>query len=318
MLDFSYTLSEELKKDLQDLDFLRKDIALAPLSARTKLRLRWEAKINRIYWALLDTDNPPSRKEIIKALTAPVKGRLKRPEQEVLNYKEVQDYIFQEWLATSRNVTPRTIINIHYIVYKNTGLGKITLSERNENSLRLLLDYLQSGQEHPIIQAGIAFVEILRIFPFSFGNDRIASLLSYLFLYKYGFDFRGFLVLEEYWHENQIELKRLLEEASSQKNLTSWLKFFTDGLVTQLEKAKKSVSSQYPQLDIPISYFDLNDRQKGILNLLDEPNSTISNKKVQKLFKVSQITASRDLAKLVSLGTIFSHGKGRSTSYTKV
>ncbi len=45
---------------------------------------------------------------------------------------------------------------------------------------------------------------------------------------------------------------------------------------------------------------------------------TITNKKVQKLFKVSQITASRDLAKLASVGLLFTHGKGRSVYYTKV
>ncbi len=65
------------------------------------------------------------------------------------------------------------------------------------------------------------------------------------------------------------------------------------------------------------SFFDLNERQKEIISLVDKPNSKISNKHVQKIFNVSQITASRDLAKLASLGLLFAISKGRSTFYTK-
>jgi len=36
------------------------------------------------------------------------------------------------------------------------------------------------------------------------------------------------------------------------------------------------------------------------------------------MFKVSQITASRDLSKLGALGLLFIHGKGRSVYYTKI
>ncbi len=66
------------------------------------------------------------------------------------------------------------------------------------------------------------------------------------------------------------------------------------------------------------SYFELNDRQTSILNMLDLPQGSITNRKIQKAYKVSQITASRDLAKLTTLGFLFSHGKGRSVYYTKV
>lgn len=65
-------------------------------------------------------------------------------------------------------------------------------------------------------------------------------------------------------------------------------------------------------------FFELNDRQKSILNMLDQPTASITNRLTQKAYKVSQITASRDLAKLTTLGFLFSHGKGRSVYYTRV
>jgi Fic family protein len=51
--------------------------------------------------------------------------------------------------------------------------------------------------------------------------------------------------------------------------------------------------------------------------IVDRPGTRITNKMVQKHFKVSQITASRELAKLATLGLIISIGKGRSIYYTK-
>ncbi|MCX6732604.1 MAG: hypothetical protein NTV98_03635 [Candidatus Roizmanbacteria bacterium] len=54
------------------------------------------------------------------------------------------------------------------------------------------------------------------------------------------------------------------------------------------------------------------------MNLFSTPGAKVSNRMVQKKFKVSQITASRDLAKLADSGLIFAIGKGRSTYYTKV
>ncbi|OGK57462.1 hypothetical protein A3H83_03340 [Candidatus Roizmanbacteria bacterium RIFCSPLOWO2_02_FULL_39_8] len=61
----------------------------------------------------------------------------------------------------------------------------------------------------------------------------------------------------------------------------------------------------------------LNSRQREIIQMLEDPKSRITNKQVQKKFSVSQITASRDLAKLTIVGVLFSHGKGRSTWYSK-
>jgi len=61
----------------------------------------------------------------------------------------------------------------------------------------------------------------------------------------------------------------------------------------------------------------LNDRQNKILERLENPNLKITNKDVQKMFGVSQITASRDLSKMANLGILLPHGKGRSVFYTK-
>ena len=69
---------------------------------------------------------------------------------------------------------------------------------------------------------------------------------------------------------------------------------------------------------LPISFFDLTERQKEIVRLSAHPEATLTNASLQKRFSVSQITASRDLARLTGLGLLFAHGRGRSIYYTKV
>jgi len=72
------------------------------------------------------------------------------------------------------------------------------------------------------------------------------------------------------------------------------------------------------QDNLPSSFWKLNGRQQSILSVLENPGEKITNKDVQKKFGVSQITASRDLSHLTTLGLLLAHGKGRSVYYTKV
>lgn len=82
-----------------------------------------------------------------------------------------------------------------------------------------------------------------------------------------------------------------------------------------MEKVLKSISTQDNVK--ANSLWKLNDRQKKILDIMENPELKITNKIVQKQFGISQITASRDLAKMVNLGVLLPHGKGRSVFYTK-
>jgi Fic family protein len=177
---------------------------------------------------------------------------------------------------------------------------------------------LQAGSENPVIQAGVAQIQLVTLAPFTDGNGRTARLLALLFLYKAGFDFRGLLVLEEYFRRDLAAFQEATESVSKNQNLTFWLEYFAKGVETQLEKALEDIASSRFKTHLPASFWNLNDRQKEILSILEQPGSTITNKKVQQLFKISQITASRDLSRLASLGLIFVNGKGRSTYYTKI
>lgn len=303
MINFSYNFSTELKQTLSKIESLRQKILLAPLSAKMELRLRWKAMVNRVYWAMVFSKGRSINKsQVVKLLTKEANPQNKE-EHKVLKYKNALDYIRGCWLVSKESVTPKTILTLHDLACRGT-------LRSSEAVLKQLLDYLQRSPEHPIIQAAIAYNQIINIAPFGVGNTQVASLLALLFLYKAGYDFRGLLVLEECWHPDLIIYRG---------NLTPLLEDFSKVLVNQLEKTRNFNLESQAELGggLSASFWEFNDRQKAILLYLEQPNISITNKKVQSLFKVSQITASRDLTRLVTLGLLFTHGGGRSVYYTK-
>jgi Fic family protein len=303
MINFSYNLSLVLKNYLSKVESLRQKILLTPISPKTELRIRWEAMMNRIYWSMIVNGKQLSKSRIVKILSQQAKEKVDKEEREITKYKNALDYIRQNWLVSDETVSPKTVLMLQEL----SGYGKFRSSL---GTLKQLLDYLQRAPENAIIQASIAYIQILNIAPFTKENTKAAYLLAYLFLYKGGYDFRGLLVLEECWHPDLIIYR---------SNLTPILEEFSKVLANQLEKtADLNLESQAELVGLSASFWELNDRQKAILNYLEQPNLTITNKKVQNLFNISQITASRDLAKLANLGLLFTHGKGRSVFYTRV
>ncbi|MEK7517565.1 MAG: hypothetical protein AAB583_03365, partial [Patescibacteria group bacterium] len=167
--------------------------------------------------------------------------------------------------------------------------------------------YLEAKKENPIIQSAIVYTELIKMQAFTKKNEVIPLLISILFLYKYGYDFKGFLAYENTWLEK------------NSLSLTLWLEEFSENVLKQIELIDQSVSKPNIILqDLSNSFWELNERQKSVLAFLDNPNVVITNRNIQKWHKVSQITSSRDLAKLTNLGFLFSHGKGRSVYYTKI
>lgn len=309
MMDFSYNLSEQLKNSLRKIELLRQKILLTPIPPRMELRLRWETIVNRAYWAMVFSKaRSINKSDVVKLLTKEANPQSKK-EYEVLKYKNSLDYIRTNWLVSKKLVAPKDVLTLHKLACN----GRFRSSEK---ILKQLLDYLEKSPENPIVQASVAYTQIINTSPFTLGNTQVASLLALLFLYKAGYDFRGLVVLEECWHPDLIIYRG--------GNLTPLLESFAKALANQLEKTanfhfeKGEPSGFQAELGLSASFWELNDRQKAILTYLEQPNLTITNKKVQNLFKVSQITASRDLTRLTNLGLLFLHGKGRSVFYTRV
>jgi Fic family protein len=325
MLNITYNISPKLNENLKKIEELRKQILLTPIPSQKELHLKWEAIVNRIHYSLKLSGNPMKKKDVMRFLSEPSEKRLTQDLKEIAKYKEALDYISLNWLASDKAVDADSILDLHRII----GTGNLRVPKAG---LQHLLDYLQtrssslrsddSGRaagENPVLLAGVINIELEKMKLFVENNIEIAHLATDLFLYKHGYDFKGFLSYEAGWMEDEKYFKEIHERSLNAVSLTLWLEYFTENIAAELEKISQQINSPKTQASVPEeTFWELNSRQKAILNLLSSPQSSITNRLVQKRFKISQITASRDLTKLSNLGCLLSHGKGRSVHYTKI
>lgn len=318
-MNLSYNISEHLKTYLGKIEKLRIDILTYPISPKNELRLKWDSMLERTLWSLSLTDNPLSKTDVVKLLsTQTAKKKLNKDEKDVINQKKAFGYIKDNWIASKNPLNISVVKKLYDISCRDTYGPPSGLTEYSEKRINSLFEYLEKGHDHPIIQAGIVQPEIIAITPFDNGNGRVARLLSYLYLYRGGYETREMLNLEEYYKRDLVMYKRMLEASKIQGNLTVWLEYFSYGIGAGLEKSLDTIKNLKFKEDLPQSFWKLNPRQKQILDLLEKPGEKITNKDVQKSYGVSQITASRDLVRLATLGLLLVNGKGRSVFYTKV
>jgi len=316
MVNLTYHLSDNLNQSLKNIDNLRVEFLKIPLPPKLELKLRWESNVSKTYWGLSLADNNLTKNQIIKLLSSPIPKKMTNKEKEVINYMSTLSHIYSEWTGSTNYPGSKNILEIYDMLCKNVFGSTNAYFKSKENEVNKILDFLISGKDHPVIQAGLIQIEIIKLSPFENATGRVARMLSHLILARYGYDFRGLLVLEDYYRDDLISLKEATNSIEKYKNATFWLEYFTNGIYVNMEKLLKSIKDRE---NSPVSpHWKLNHRQQTILEKLENPNQKITNKDVQKYCSVSQITASRDLSKMTNLGILLPHGKGRSVFYTKV
>jgi Fic family protein len=311
MKNFSYTKTPELNEQLVNIEDLRRELLLKPISPQSELKLQWQAFVRLIHFSLAINGNIIPEDHIQKLLSPEGKKNLNTKEKEVISYKHGLDYLFHNWLVNDNPITAKDIVSLYQTVFE--GSLKSSESEIN-NALR----YIQINPEHPLLQAALAELIILDLYPFSQNNELFSHLVLLMFLYKNGYDFRRMVVVEQLLFNDLTVFRNLIAKMKKQANVTEWLEYMVSNFVQEMTNVIKTITieKQSPSL-IPL-HLQLNQRQQQIVNYLSQPGTKISNAIVQEMFNISQITASRDLAKLTSLGLVFPLGKGRSTYYTKV
>lgn len=312
MISLSYNLSPALRENIRKIDHLRQRILLSPLPRESEIELKWEMRLDKIYWSLALEDKSITKKEIALLLKpgGPASSLKKSQEEEALALRlnSSHNYLLKNWFVTPKQPTAKDVADLYKML---SGLS-VNIST---DSFGKTLEYLKAVPEHPIIPAAIIHLEALSLPRELPARNSLASLLSYLFLYKFGYDVKEFIVLEESLKKDLMMYTKNVETLLDGGNLTLWLEYFSGIFIWALERSLREISNPRPPTNHALS---LNDRQIEVLSLLENPDAVISNKKLQNLFKISQITASRDLSELASLGLIFPRGKGRSTIYSKI
>ena len=310
----AYTFSPLLQSLTSSIDQYRTHILTTPLLPRKETALRTFATQNRILTALSHAHIPMTAQELTRLLTTPPK----RPhpiEQEALLYRQALSYIHDEWTGTLLHPTASLIEILMHISLPRSFRNISRIIEDATPDITKLLAYLHAANDHPVILAGITHAFMTQSPLHNTSKGRITFLLMSLILARSGYDVRGMLTLESTLTSDHKAYTHALASIASYGQMTIWLEYFATCVLEAYKVLEERVrlSAKHPEES---STSLLNDRQKQILLLLDTYGAKITNREVQKRFRISQITASRDLTKLVAKGFIASRGKGRSISYT--
>lgn len=174
---------------------------------------------------------------------------------------------------------------------------------------------------HPVLKAGIAHHELVRIHPFIDGNGRVARALVTLILYLDGYDIRQFFSLEEYYDKDAISYYENLQKASG-GDLSSWLEYFVLGVAIEFDRIKKKIlklsKDTYLKEKLGGKQVFITERQTRIIEYI-QSIGYVQNKMFGDMVDgVSEDTILRDLTDLIDKGIVKKVGSTKAARYEMV
>lgn len=193
--------------------------------------------------------------------------RLTLAEQEVVNARDVQEFIRQDARRNPEGIITEDLIrhlhelNTKACHYPNNRAGHYRDAEvvageyrppKHEDVPRLMEQFLRLINSRkiveayrPILRAVIAHFYLISIHPFGDGNGRTSRSLEAYILYHSGYNTRGFYSLANYFYRHRPEYIAELQDARFRYNgdLTHFVKFALAGFVEELQEVQTLVLS---------------------------------------------------------------------------
>jgi Fic family protein len=267
--------------------------------------------------------------------------------QEIINYRKVTEFIDEEANRHIDKITEQIIKKFHRIIVnkilpdeeageyrtkqviiRNSATGEVTFRPPPAIEVQFLMRefvYWINRQDrdsmHPVLKAGIAHHELVRIHPFIDGNGRIARALATLILFLGGYDIRRFFSLEEYYDKDAITYYTNLQKASA-GDLSSWLEYFTLGASIEFDRVKEKIL----KLSRDVKMKDkmggqqiyLTERQIKVIEYIQEAGY-LQNQAFSSIFpQVSEDSVLRDIQDLQKKNLIKKVGSTKAARYVMV
>lgn len=252
--------------------------------------------------------------------------------RELLNYKRAFDLV-ADYLGSGEPIREGLILEIHKRLVEGVRGNSATPGEYRKIQnyvvnlrtkkiiytppsafqvppmMSVLIEWLKLEKEiNPVLVAGIAQFQLVHIHPFLDGNGRLARLLSTLYLYKTGYDFKRLFTISEYYDRDRSNYYNAIQSVrENDMDMTIWLEYFVNGLAIQLQEVQNR-GQQVMKLDILNIQHALSKREKEAMEYaLDQGGLSI--KEFQLLFpETSKRTLQRELKNLVDLGLLQAEG----------
>lgn len=361
MFSPNYKISNNLLKYIGRIEACKEIVANAPLVPAWEAKFRDDARVRTVHFGTRVEGNELTKDQAAALMYARGTGDpndigeevgvIARPRdiQEVINYREVMRWI-DEWgnyttrtieytehllktlhTLTVRNILPPDQIG-HYrnaqVVIRSATDGSVVFRPPMFLQIPQLISDLMSWLNnpankdiHPVIRAGIAHYELVKVHPFIEGNGRTARAFSLLILYAEGYDVKKLFSIEEYFDKDIDGYYRAIQsvQQSPNQDMTYWLEYFCFGLAIELDRVKQQVLklSQDAKLKDRLGgvQIALSERQIAILEMLQQKKSATTSD-VQKILPlISADTILRDLKDMMNKGLLKKEGVTKGVVY---
>lgn len=349
MLLPKYQISNKILSNVGKIEAAREVIENSPLVPAWEEKFREEAALRAVHFGTHIEGNDLTLSEAKDVLEGKEVTARERDIQEVLNYREVVDYINKEG-RSEEPVNQKDLLQIHNltvkklvpeeqvgvfrrvnVVVRGVKTGQVTYNPPPPNEvagqvtdLFAWLASFKPGDISPILKAGILLYEVVRIHPFTEGNGRTARAMATLLLFKEDYDVKRFFSLEEYYDDDISGYYEALQTASNQlvadeseRDLTAWLEYFTEGLAIEINRIKEKVKKL--SIDLRLKgkqgQIALSSRQIKLIEYLDQ-HSSITNRDWQEVFPmISDDTILRELKELIKRRLVKKVGSTKGAVY---
>ena len=339
MFDPKYTISPKLLDNIKRIATLIFELNGKRFSKVVLLELEKKAREISAHASTSIEGNPLPLTEVKKILKSHPKF-MRDSEKEILNYNEALLWLNEFVKKEPVHFNLPLILHIQKIITK--GLipefrsGKIRKEpvfvndpsikktvywppDHNDVSalLKELFTFVRQNEKvlDPLIIAGVFHKQFVIIHPFMDGNGRTVRLATKVLLAAVGLDTFNLFSFENYYNQNvsdyfkHVGIQGNYYDIKNQVDFTSWLEYFTDGIIDELLRVSKNLqtSAITPQNILQSHHNTIIEHIKK--------NGFITDKIYSTLTKRAKPTRNQDLNKLIELGLIERLGKGKATIY---
>jgi Fic family protein len=337
-----FTYSHAMVGRLAAIAAAREVILHARLVPKWEISIRREQLVRAAHASTAIEGNPLSLEEVSRLAEGREVMAARRAKAEVLNYLFVLEHIdrYQQKGA----VTREHLLALHRDITRDTldepategAFRKVKVVVGNRVTKEVvyipppvkevvpqvdaLLGWLDSAESrglHPVIAAGIAHYELVRIHPFVDGNGRTARALATLVLAVRGFDIKRFFTLDDFYDSDRPAYYRVLKEENGvYPDLTAWLEYFLAGVEISLGRVKERVlllSSDEHRKEKG-GQVALSERQMKIVEFV-HANGSVKTSDLVTRFHISRQAALKELSQMVKAGLLERQGIRRGAIY---
>ena len=336
-----FTITPELSNILTQIALCREKILSLKILPKREVSLARKARLRAIHSSTAIEGNPLDLREVGAVLAGKiVTGISEKDRIEVVNYEKVMNFIDKEVEKKKIVSWEKAILKIHQLTTRdllsadksgfyrkkpvfvvqmpsNKIVYRAPAASKVSGLMKDFCRWFSSGQTKvlsPVIVSAIAHHQLVTIHPFIDGNGRTARALATFILYKKGYDIKKMFALEDYYNLNRSDYYQAIQQARKDKNLTSWLEYFSQGFLIELQEVLQKVEHFNLEAKTKRKQMYLSKRQRSILDFI-AINGKIFRSDVVDIASVSPKTAYRELESLRKQGLIIRKRKGPSSHY---